>query len=138
MEWYYAAGENLAGPVSNEEFAELTRSGKIGPSTLVWRAGWDNWRPYVSADRPGSSGVEATATCIECQKIFPTAEMIQCRTPPLLVEPEPIEKSAASFIIRGGIFRSLHESDSLIAPQNSVGDKVRSRSHSFVRSGSSY
>jgi len=44
---------------------------------LVWRAGWDNWRPYATADRPGSSSVEATASCIECHKLFPTAEMIQ-------------------------------------------------------------
>lgn len=46
MEWYYAEGKEQKGPVSEEQFAELVRSGAVQASTLVWHAGMPAWKPY--------------------------------------------------------------------------------------------
>lgn len=42
--WYYAAaGGQQHGPLSADELAALARSAAIGPQTLVWREGLDQW-----------------------------------------------------------------------------------------------
>lgn len=46
MKWFYAVDRQRQGPVSEEEFARLVREGKIGPDTLVWCQGLDNWTRY--------------------------------------------------------------------------------------------
>ncbi|WP_183096926.1 RDD family protein [Mesorhizobium sp. YM1C-6-2] len=42
--WYYISGETRFGPVSQDELVELIRSEKLGPSTLVWRQSFDDWK----------------------------------------------------------------------------------------------
>ncbi len=75
MEWYYAQNNERLGPVSDEELAELNRTGKITADTLVWRQGWSEWRKWRDAGvgTPDSGNV----ACVECGKPFPMTEMIQ-------------------------------------------------------------
>jgi uncharacterized RDD family membrane protein YckC len=47
MEWYYANNNRREGPVSEEEFARLVGAGIIVSTTLVWKMGMPNWRPYA-------------------------------------------------------------------------------------------
>lgn len=75
MEWYYADGDERRGPVSEEEFSELNRAGKIGPATLVWHEGWSEWRRF--GDASAALQPHGNASCVECGKVFPTSEMIQ-------------------------------------------------------------
>ncbi len=89
MNWYYVDGGQQAGPVTDEQFEELRRAGKITDDTLVWREGMTDWLPsrqarpagdqtqtpiahatWPSAQRPG-------AVCAECGNMFPVEDMIR-------------------------------------------------------------
>lgn len=76
MDWFYVDNGERRGPVSDAELSELNRTGRIAPTTLVWREGWTDWRPLSET---GSSTVAAngTAACVECGRVFATGEMIQ-------------------------------------------------------------
>ena len=41
--WYYAVDGERRGPVKEEEIPTLIRRGEIGPESLVWREGMDEW-----------------------------------------------------------------------------------------------
>lgn len=76
MEWYYAENNERQGPVTEAEFNELIRTGRITPATQVWRSGWESWMPLgESAAQPLAAGA-AEAACAECRQIFPTSEMV--------------------------------------------------------------
>jgi uncharacterized membrane protein len=48
MNWYYIDGPLRVGPLNETEWAELVRSGKIQPETLVWHVGMDDrWLPFA-------------------------------------------------------------------------------------------
>lgn len=85
MNWYYVEQGQQAGPVSDEQFDELVRAGKIQPDTLVWREGMTAWTPCRDAKTgtvaAGATAAVATASaseaaCAECGKIFPIDETI--------------------------------------------------------------
>lgn len=46
MNWYYIDGPLRVGPLNETEWAELVKSGKIQPETLVWHEGVEKWTPY--------------------------------------------------------------------------------------------
>ncbi len=46
MTWYYVDAGQQAGPVDDSALAELVRSGKIQPDTLVWHEGMQAWSAY--------------------------------------------------------------------------------------------
>src|SRR6185503_18003809 len=46
MNWFYAEAGQQVGPIDDQQFDELVRSGKIQDHTLVWREGMANWQPY--------------------------------------------------------------------------------------------
>lgn len=46
MQWFYADSGTQRGPVSEEEFQELTQRGVIDDSTLVWNETLENWQPW--------------------------------------------------------------------------------------------
>jgi uncharacterized RDD family membrane protein YckC len=89
MNWHYVEQGQPSGPVSDEQFAELVRTGKINATTLVWREGMADWLPYqqvalnptgpgagpAPTGHPGDTTTEAV--CAECLKIFPMDEMIR-------------------------------------------------------------
>lgn len=43
IEWYYAHGNEQAGPVPSAELKELAAAGELLPDDLVWREGMDQW-----------------------------------------------------------------------------------------------
>ena len=58
MMWFYAAEGRQTGPVSQEQLAELVRSGQIAMESLVWREGMASWQPLreVQASIPALAG----------------------------------------------------------------------------------
>src|SRR5881397_528304 len=56
MPWYYAEGGLQNGPVTDEEFSDLVRIGKVRGDTLVWREGMANWQPYATLAAPSAPG----------------------------------------------------------------------------------
>jgi len=71
MDWYYASNGQQAGPVSQEQLAELFRNGTVKPFDLVWNETMTEWTPigkvaafasYVPAPAPASATPPAAAT----------------------------------------------------------------------------
>lgn len=85
MNWYYAEQGKQVGPVSEEQFDEMVRGGKIQPDTLVWREGMAAWATCREAKGGGGVAVSAVAAseeaaeavCAECGNLFPTQETIR-------------------------------------------------------------
>jgi hypothetical protein len=50
MEWYYSNNGQQAGPVSEEQLAELFRNGTVKPSVLVWNETMTEWTPIGKVD----------------------------------------------------------------------------------------
>ncbi len=46
MHWYYADEGVQVGPLTETEFEDLVRIGKITDETIVWRDGLSEWQPY--------------------------------------------------------------------------------------------
>jgi uncharacterized RDD family membrane protein YckC len=49
VSYYYAKGGDKIGPLTGEEFGLALDRGDVGPSTLVWTSGMDNWKPFADA-----------------------------------------------------------------------------------------
>jgi len=92
MNWYYAEAGQQAGPVDDTQLQDLVRTGRVQASTLVWREGMTDWRPYqeVAAGAgvnlpppptisplPRTAGAPSEAVCAECGRIFDKGNMIQ-------------------------------------------------------------
>jgi uncharacterized RDD family membrane protein YckC len=83
MHWYYAEEGVQVGPLTESEFEDLVRLGKIDDQTIVWRDGLSEWQPYgrvrmpysVSASQPISS--TPALRCTECKREFPQDELIR-------------------------------------------------------------
>ena len=93
MDWYYAEGAEKVGPLSDGDFDNLIRSGKIRAETLVWRAGMPDWAPYstvapnpsppVAAAAPPAAAIRAgtgEVQCAECGKMFPPDEVVRLQS----------------------------------------------------------
>lgn len=59
MDWYYVAGEQQQGPVSDAQLQGLARDGVVTGSSLVWHDGMANWQPYHTAGSLAASPVPA-------------------------------------------------------------------------------
>ncbi len=46
MNWYYIDGPRRVGPFDDPEWADLVRTGKVGPDTLVWNEELSGWVAY--------------------------------------------------------------------------------------------
>ncbi|MCZ2341840.1 MAG: DUF4339 domain-containing protein [Bacteroidales bacterium] len=44
-EWYYAVNDQRNGPVTVAELRQLAQMGKIGPESMVWKDGMEEWKP---------------------------------------------------------------------------------------------
>jgi uncharacterized RDD family membrane protein YckC len=75
MEWYYSENGERRGPVPDTALTELLQSGRLSTDTLVWREGWNDWRPFSQAGLTDAAA--GSAACVECGKVFPTSEMLQ-------------------------------------------------------------
>ena len=45
MKWHYGVGNQMLGPVEDEDLLNLVRSGTITPDTLVWASFLPKWTP---------------------------------------------------------------------------------------------
>jgi len=85
MNWYYVEYGERAGPVSDAEWEELVKTGKIAPNTLVWREGMEDWQRYKEIGGGGEPGA-AQPTLLE--------EARETRGPSAAVGPDAVEASA--------------------------------------------
>jgi len=78
MEWYYAENTTRTGPVTDEQLRDLAASGRVLPTTLVWRQGMANWQPYAQAipSTPSIGAPSNMGRCVECGKTFSTNDMV--------------------------------------------------------------
>lgn len=85
MHWYYADEGVQVGPLTESEFEDLVRIGKISDETVVWRNGLSEWQPYGRVRRPASAVKPAPPVfttspalrCSECLREFPQDELIR-------------------------------------------------------------
>ena len=45
MKWHYGVGNQMLGPVEDEDLLKLVRNGTIGPETLIWASFLPEWTP---------------------------------------------------------------------------------------------
>jgi len=62
MEWYYTVNGEQKGPVSQDQFDELVRTGVICGDTLVWREGMAEWATYGQVFQQQAPGSAAPPT----------------------------------------------------------------------------
>jgi uncharacterized RDD family membrane protein YckC len=86
MGWYYAAGNQQIGPITQAELQALVRDKKINAQTRVWRTGMKEWQelgrllkgnPAAPAAVSPGSGRTSSAHCDECGKPFAQDDMIR-------------------------------------------------------------
>jgi len=86
MEWFYATTKDPIGPISEEEFQNLVKQGKITPGTLVWNSTMTDWKHYSdvfgsNAEKTAGTTAPTSASggtpCSECGRIFSQDEMIR-------------------------------------------------------------
>lgn len=53
MVWYYAEGDRQRGPISDQEFEDLVRNGRVHAETLIWKDGMDTWQPLKEVHPEG-------------------------------------------------------------------------------------
>ena len=70
MNWYYIDGPLRVGPLNENEWADLLRTGKVGPETLVWYVGLEKWTPY-SQVAPVAESPEEEAEETEDAAVLP-------------------------------------------------------------------
>lgn len=111
VSWYYARGQEQAGPVEEAEFHRLIAAGEITPQTYVWRAGMANWAPLaqVQADAAASappapmgepeygalpqavaSEGETHYACVQCGRVFPASNMVNYQGQNICAECKPL------------------------------------------------
>jgi uncharacterized RDD family membrane protein YckC len=58
MNWYYAQNDQRFGPVEEGELRRLASTGRLRANDLVWREGFQDWRPAAQVEVlfPGSPG----------------------------------------------------------------------------------
>jgi uncharacterized RDD family membrane protein YckC len=83
MYWYYADEEVQVGPLTEEEFEDYVRLGKIDDQTVVWHDGLTEWQPYgrvrtqpVASVSPDFSH-QLALRCSECLREFPQDDLIR-------------------------------------------------------------
>lgn len=81
MQWYYVAGGEQAGPVTEEDFQALVRAGTITAATMVWKAGMADWAAYgtlatAAPATPATAQPAAAGVCCECGQSFAADELL--------------------------------------------------------------
>ncbi len=70
MEWYYARGDEICGPVLRSELVRKRQQGEIEAETLVWCARLESWQPFAAglqqAETAATDSRPAGACCSVC------------------------------------------------------------------------
>src|ERR1035438_9056155 len=108
MTWFYEVNGQQTGPVSDSEFDELFRSGKINRDTLVRREGMADWQPLATAPPnppPPLSANPASAVCVECGRTFPADELVSLNKSWVCAQCKPVflQRMAEGVPTSGGI-----------------------------------
>lgn len=53
MKWFYGENGQRLGPVSEADLGSLIAAGRIGPATLIWREGMEQWLPLGQVSAQG-------------------------------------------------------------------------------------
>jgi uncharacterized RDD family membrane protein YckC len=83
MHWYYVDEGVQVGPLTEQEFDDLIRLGKIDDQTIVWRDGLVEWQPYGNVRKRSVAPVttefssKLALRCSECLREFPQDELIR-------------------------------------------------------------
>jgi hypothetical protein len=77
MEWFYATGTDQKGPVEQVELERLVQAGVITRSTLVWREGMTDWKPYDEVANATIGSGQGEVVCSECGRLFGRDETIR-------------------------------------------------------------
>ncbi|MGB0578266.1 MAG: DUF2523 family protein [Limisphaerales bacterium] len=80
MDWYYAINNEQKGPISEEEFQQLVRAGKISQQTLVWQENLPNWVPYKDSPAAKTTTDESgnpIIFCAGCGQSFPVDQVVK-------------------------------------------------------------
>lgn len=95
MDWYYASNGQQAGPVSQEELAELFRNGTVKPFDLVWNETMTEWTPIGKMTDFALSSPPAAASPVP--QGFPSPESPKSPAEPAAFDaPPPFSPSGAS------------------------------------------
>lgn len=77
MDWYYAEGGQRAGPIPDAEFRALCAAGRLGPESLIWRAGMAGWERAGSLDHwPLAPDAPNQCACTECRRAFAPEDLL--------------------------------------------------------------
>lgn len=87
MQWYYQSEGQSLGPIDEDEFRRLTRSGEITDETLVWTDGMTAWAPYSSVGAKPQDGAafgepdpdQQRATCSQCGRSYAVNQTLTVR-----------------------------------------------------------
>jgi uncharacterized RDD family membrane protein YckC len=97
MHWYYADEGVQVGPLTETEFEDLVRLGKITDQTIVWNEGLSDWQPYRQS-RPATNRTpvpppisgKPALQCTECHREFSENELIRYRDSMICTSCKPI------------------------------------------------
>jgi uncharacterized RDD family membrane protein YckC len=101
MHWYYADEGVQIGPLTEEEFDELVRVGKIRNETVVWHDGLKEWQPFGNLGPSSNSSspppvlkpvldTSPALRCSECGREFPEEELIRYQNSLICTSCKPI------------------------------------------------
>lgn len=100
MEWYYSNNGQQAGPVSQDQLAELYRNGTVKPFDLVWNETMTEWTPIGSVD---AFSAYAPAPPLAAAPAPTEAPPTLSAAPPLSAAAAPMSASASPYHAASGI-----------------------------------
>jgi uncharacterized RDD family membrane protein YckC len=79
MNWYFQQDGSQIGPLTDTEFDQKVKEGKVQAGTLVWNETLKGWQAYGTLT--GAPNLEvaplATQSCTQCLQVFPERDMIR-------------------------------------------------------------
>ena len=113
MTWYYAENNAQAGPVTDEQLRGMVAEGRLDGTTLVWKAGMENWTPLAHAlpaiaaaapravpvvsksteavKRPFGQLMPETALCSTCGQFRPVEDLVMIAGQRVCASCKPLE-----------------------------------------------
>lgn len=91
-QWFYAANDQSAGPVSTGQLTEMFSSKTLSPQTLVWRDGLANWTEASTLEQFASVFAPVAAPTpppLFAQKLASPPELPTAPSPPVVEPPPP-------------------------------------------------